>query len=722
MDPIQGGAHGAAAAASRELMWNLGTVSHVLMYALMLVSFAVLAWGLRRRIQEWKAGKPEGERFGDWGKRLGILLRETFWQRQTRRRFLPGLFHSFIFYGFLLLLITTLIVMADMDFGLRVYHGPFYLGVTLVADLAGFFLFVGLVIAAVRRYLAKPDFLPAAKSADAVILTILAGIVLTGFLAEGARIRFHPAGDPWRAYSPIGNLFAGMLAGLAPATGRGIHFATWWVHALGTFTMIALIPHTKFLHMLSIPTNQFLSKLAPKGSLQRVDIEEIFASEDVADDLVIGVADAHHLTWKQRLDLTACIECGRCDEVCPARAAGQTLSPRRLIEDLKVMLEEQRRRRGRSTSPAGGGSGSASEGEGSASETKGSAEDGGGTAAGAELPIIGAQGTVFEDPNFIWYCRVCHACQSICPAAIEHVDLLTELRRAEVLMEGRLPSKAAQALKTMETQGNPFGAQAERIEFIEKLGLRVIGPGEETEILYWIGCAATFDPQKQRIAEDLVAILKHLQIPCGHLGREEVCCGDPARVLGEENLFQATAKQTVAALKERRFTTLLVSCPHGYNVFKNEYPQFGGNFRVRHHSQLLAEWLRAGRLKPVHPLTEQVVYHDPCFLGRYQGIYDPPRETLRAIPGLTLREMPRRREESFCCGAGGGHYWMDLEEGDARVNNVRVDEAAGTGAQRIAVACPFCEQMLTDGLKARDLDERIQVTDIACLVRQSLGI
>jgi Fe-S oxidoreductase/nitrate reductase gamma subunit len=678
-------AQGAAtlAQASRELMWNMGPLSHWLMYGLMLVAFAIFGWGVRARIRDWKRGGAAGESLSDWGRRLRHAARETLLQTQTRRRFLPGLFHSLVFYGFLALFATTLVVMADMDFGIHVYHGAFYLFFTVLSDAAGVLLLVGLAIAAARRYLARPEFLPEARPADAVILAILALLALTGLLVEGARIRFHPGGDPWQAYSPAGLLFGRLLGGMAPSTGRTLHFCTWWLHALGTFTMIALVPHTKFFHMLVIPGNQFLAKPGPLGALRRVDIDGLLASADAETEIELGVGQTRQLTWKQRLDLDACIECGRCDAACPARAAGQPLSPRRLVEDLKRM--------------AGRGSGAAEE-------------------------IPGAVGTVFADPNFIWHCRTCHACQSCCPAAIRHVDLFVELRRSEVMMQGRPPTEAGRALKMLEAQGNPFGAQADRVDFVSRLGLPTIGPGEETDILYWIGCATTFDPQKQQIAEDLVAILRHAGARVGHLGRDETCCGDPARVTGDENLFQSIAKTTVAALSARRFRTLLVSCPHGYNVFANEYPQFGGHYRVLHHSQLLAEWLASGRLKPSEPIDERVTYHDPCYLGRYQGITDAPRQVLRSLPGLRLREMRDSRRDSFCCGAGGGHYWMDLDQGEARPATVRAEQARDCGAATIAVACAFCQQMLVDGLKARDLDERMKVVDIATLVRRSLGI
>jgi Fe-S oxidoreductase/nitrate reductase gamma subunit len=677
-------AAGEAVVARRELGWNMGgTAGTILMYGLALVALVIFAIGLRRRIRFWRRGKPDAEGWRDWGRRFWILVRETLLQVQTRRRFLPGLFHSLIFYSFLWLFVTTLIVMVDMDFHLRIFHGGFYLFVSLLADIAGACLFAGVAIAAVRRYTQKPDFLPETKPVDTLVLAILAFLALTGLLAEGGRIRFHPGGDPWKAWTPVGALFAGLLAGARPATGRAIHFATWWTHALGTFAMIAMIPYTKFVHMLAIPTNQLLSKLAAKGTLQRVDIEALLESDDAGDDFTIGVADGRDLARKQRLDLIACIECGRCDAVCPARTVEQPLSPRRLVSDLKVMLEQ------------GGGDGGA-------------------------IPIAGAEGTVFADEQFIWHCRTCHACQSICPAAIAHVDLFIELRRAAVMMEGRLPVDAGKALKTMEAQGNPFGSQAERVDLVEKLGIPVLAEGGETEVLFWIGCTATFDPQKHALAADMVALMKRAGVRFAHLGRDETCCGDPARVLGDENLFQATAKQVVAALQARTFQWLLVMCPHGYNVFKHEYPQFGGRFPVVHHTELLARWIREGRLVPAAPVPEKVAYHDPCYLGRYQGILGAPREVLRSIPGLDLREMKDRGRESFCCGAGGGHLWMDIDQGERRTYTHRVDQAAAAGAETIAVGCAFCYQMLTDGLKGRNLDERMKVVDVVNLVRRSV--
>ncbi len=682
--------------ASRQLGWNMGgLVGNVIMYALALLATVIMAVGLRRRIQHWKLGKPVGEGFSDWGRRVPILLRETILQTQTRRRWLPGLFHSLIFYSFIVLFITTLIVMGQMDFGISIFHGNLYLVVSLLADLAGVTLLLGVIIAIIRRYIIKPEFLPESKPADGAILFLLLILALTGFIAEGARIKFYPGGDPWQAWTPIGSFFAMILGSLSESTGLMIHIITWWIHAVCTFAMIALIPYTKFFHMLAVPTNQLLSKLEPRGTLGRIDIEELFANDDVDEDVALGIAEGAHLSWKQRLDLSACLECGRCDEACPARAVAQPLSPRSLICDLRDMIET---------------AATAKAGEDKDSETVRSA-------GGA---IIEASGTVFEDTDFIWHCRTCYACQDICPAAVPHIDLIVELRRSEVMMEARMPAEVATAMKVMETQGNPFGAQAERMDVVEKLDLPIIGEGEETDILFWIGCCATFDPEKHRIIEDLVAILKAAGLSYAHLGRDEVCCGDPARLIGEENIFQMTAKQTVEVLNSRKFKQLMVLCPHCYNVFKNEYPQFGGNYSVVHHTELIASLIKEGKITLTDSVAEKVVYHDPCYLGRYQSIYAPARQALDAVPGLARAEMKNHHDQSFCCGAGGGHYWMELDQGDQRTYTARVDEAAAAGAETIAVGCVFCYQMLVDGLKARDLDEKIKIDDVANIVRKSM--
>jgi Fe-S oxidoreductase len=447
-----------------------------------------------------------------------------------------------------------------------------------------------------------------------------------------------------------------------------------------------MIPYTKFVHLLSLPTNVFFSKLKPRGELQRPDIEKLMESADDAD-LKIGLQTAEELTWKQRMDLDTCVSCGRCDEVCPAYMADKEyFAPRQLIARIKKSLDELGTRR-----------------------------NGDGKEIEDVRDIVGKA----FDEEFIWHCRTCGACMEVCPALIDHVDTLMEIRRNEVLIQGRMPEEAGRALRLYETNGNPFGPQSERTDWIKQMGVRVVGPGEKVEVLYWIGCCVTFDPQKHKIAEDLCALMTKCGIDYGVLGDDEKCCGDPARLMGQEMLFQQTAKEQVEILKQREFKILLTGCPHCYNVLKHEYKQFGGDFNVMHHSEYIHEMLYLDMLKPQSGAARKYVYHDPCYLGRYQRIFDASREIVKAIPNSQLLEMKNRREKSLCCGAGGGHYWMDLKRGE-RINNLRVKQAQAAGADTIVTACAYCMHMLQDSVKLLNCDETMRVIDVASLTAASL--
>ncbi|NQU64613.1 MAG: (Fe-S)-binding protein [SAR324 cluster bacterium] len=345
-------------------------------------------------------------------------------------------------------------------------------------------------------------------------------------------------------------------------------------------------------------------------------------------------------------------------------------------------------------------------------DLKSARSGGGGTPSPTEIV-----GNAF-DQTFFWHCRTCRACDGACPAFIEHVDTQIDIRRSEVNTQGRMPGDVEKMLRTMETRGNPFNQQSERLKWAESLGVPIIGPGDTCEVLYWIGCLTTFDPEKQQIALDVISLLQRAGTDFGILGGGEFCCGDPARICGEENLFQMTAKQQVEELKQRQFKTLLVSCPHCLNVLKNEYPQFGGNFQVIHHTEFLQH--NRASLKP--PLTElpnrTAVFHDPCYLGRYDGNYDAPRQLLRSLPGVKMVEMKNQAEGSFCCGAGGGHFWMDIKEGE-RINVLRVNQALETGADTIVTACPYCHHMLNDALKLKNMEDKVKVKDIASLLQKA---
>ena len=674
--------------ANRPLMWN---IPHVWpMYALFVVALAVFAWGVYQRVKFWRQGREDTERLADWMKRLRLLLREILFQRQVRNSTFPAIFHSLIFYSFAALVVTTIVIMFQYDAGhvlglkIDIFRGFVYVFFSLAAELAGILVLAGIAMAAWRRYVRKPETLPNTQ-ADMVALLFLFGVVVTGFVTEGLRIAVN--GDAWRVLTPVGWGIAALFGGPAPATGKTVHASLWWIHTVFAMSWIALIPYTKFVHLLLLPTNIFFSKLKPRGELSRVDLEKLMETVESDAELKIGVQKPDEFTWKQRLDMDTCISCGRCEEVCPSYLANKEyFTPRQFIAHLKQSVYDMK------AGSNGNGNGAAEVGD-----------------------IVGKA----FDEEYIWHCRTCTACMEVCPGFIEHVDTLMELRRNEVLIQGRMPADAARALKMLEANGNPFGQQSERVDWISEMKIPVAGPGAKVDVLYWIGCCATFDPQKRRIAQDLCRIMEKCGIDFGVLGSDEKCCGDPARVMGQEMLFQQIAKEQVEILKQRQFRVLMTSCPHCYNVLANEYPQFGGNFEVVHHSEFLHEMLWMGKLSPRFGVERRLVYHDPCYLGRYQKIYDSPREVIRAIPKAKLVEMRSHRRKSLCCGGGGGHYWMDLKKGE-RINNLRVKQAREAGADTIVTGCAYCLHMLQDSVKLLDYDDTMQVTDLATLTLESV--
>lgn len=666
--------------ATRQIMWNIEPAW--LMYVLFAVALGFFGYGVYKRVQFWRGGKADGERVSDWGKRFGIVVKELLLQKRVRGSRFPGFFHSALFYAFLVLIVVTGVVAIDYDIGTTLFNGYLYVVLTVAAEIAGLFVLIGIGMATYRRVAIKPESMPNGRWKDTLPLLLLGFIILTGFITEG--IRMAVAGDQWAALAPIGYVFSLPFQGISEDGGRLAHAIVWWAHLAGAFGWIAMIPFTKFAHLISLPMNVFFSKLQPRGALKRVDILALMETDEFYEegfDMGMGVGKAGDFTWKQRLDFEACIECGRCEEICPATRAGHPFSPREFVKVCKDLVHN-----------ANGADGDA-----------------------ANPEIIGNA----IDEEFIWYCRTCSACTEVCPAAIDHVDTIMEVRRTELLMNGRAPSDATRALKMLENRGNPFAPQTERVDWISELGIPVVGPGEKVDVLFWIGCCVSFDPTKQKIAKDFCQLMQRCGIDFGVLGKDERCCGDPARVLGEERLFQEIATAQVEEIQKRDFRVMLTTCPHCYNVLKNEYPQFGATFDVLHHSEFLHEMVWSEELTPTLGVARKIVYQDPCYLGRYQKQYDAPRQALKALPGTTIVEMKDNMEQSLCCGGGGGHYWMDLHSTE-RINNLRVEQAQKKGADTIVTACPYCAQMLDDSIKQLDLEDDMRVADIGSLILASL--
>jgi len=688
--------------AQREIMWNIarnadgklgGGIQPVIMYILFFIMLAVFGYGLWLRIQSWRKGKPANERLGDWGMRLVLLVKEILFQRKVLSEKFPGIFHSFIFYSFIVLTITTAVVAMDYDLGTSFFKGWIYLTLSLGADLGGAFVLIGILIALYRRYIIKPSFVPQVLG-DTWALILIAIIIITGFMAEGLRIAVK--GDEWYWISPVGWIFSMFFAGIGSEGGVVAHRIIWWVHTLFAFFWMATLPYTKFFHILALPTNIFFSKLEARGHLKRDDLEAMMEDPNFDEDnFNVGIGKTSDLSWKQRLDNDACIKCGRCEQNCPAVMSKTSLNPRLLIAKIKELLESDE------------------------AKIKAAGLDKA-KSAGAEAAV--EYSAIIEnafDPEFVQHCRTCMACVEACPAMIHHVDTIMALRQNEVVIQGRLNNEGARALKSMESLGNPFGPPDDRVAFVEELGAKVVAAGEEVDVLYWIGCLSTYDPTKHKIIKDICWLLDKAGINWGVLGEEEVCCGDPARVMGQEYTFQTGAKMQIEALNARKFKTLLVSCPHCFNTLAHEYPQFGGKYNVMHHSVFLRGLLHEGKLSPKKNVKGKFVYHDPCYLGRYQGVFDEPRDLLKSVPGINLAEMASHRNKSLCCGGGGGHFWIDIKA-EERINNIRVRQAQDGGADFILTACPFCTQMIDDSLKILNLDENMKVMDIASVLAESM--
>jgi len=656
--------------AAREIYWNIDKNFIWLMYVILGVSVVVAFWGFWKKIQTWRRGKSEPLFQKEWVKRLFFTIKEILFQSKTREKLFPGLFHSMFFWSFLALSVVTTVVFLEADFKIKIFHGWFYLLLSLLADIAGAVAIAGILIAIIRRWVIKPPTIERRKY-DWLLYLALLFILLSGFILEGLRIAVTE--DPWANFSPVGLGLSKILSPLIPYA-KPLHAFFWWSHLSAVAVLIATMPWSRLLHIFTLPVGVFFRNLSFKGSLPRLDIEKLMEKEDFS----YGLIETSNLTWKQRMDIDICIGCGRCEEVCPSAISGGFLSPRKFISELKSVVTQN-----------------------------------------GSSKFFDSNGGKSIDKNLIWYCRTCHACSTVCPTMIEHVRFMVELRQGRTMMEGDLPVDASRALESMRTRGNPWGPQMERMEWLKPNEVRVLSPGEKTDILYWLGCCTSYDQTKQKIAVNMVKILKKSGVDFAILGDEELCCGDPARILGDESIFQETVKKQLDKIQKVSFNKIITHCPHCYHVLKNEYKTFGANLNVLHHSEYLYELLSTNKITLKNSYPHRVTYHDPCYLGRYQGIYELPRKILRAIPEINLIEMNHHHSNSLCCGGGGGHYWMDLKNG-VRPGEIRVEEASSINADMIAVGCVYCLQMLDDALKSKNLEEKIHVEDIASIVAESI--
>jgi Fe-S oxidoreductase/nitrate reductase gamma subunit len=670
----------------REVFGNIPAPLQVVFY----VSVAAFVWLMfhlfARRARAWSLGSPE-RRDGQWGQRVRKLeagLRMKTLMRDPR----PGIVHSALYYGFLVLFLGTVILEIDhiLPGNLKFLHGVVYQGYSAALDLASIVFLAGVGLFAVNRYIVRPGRTRTkTKPEDALTLALLALIGVTGLLTESARIAL--AGRPhFEVWSFVGYPISGLISQGSAST---LHRAFWAVHVAAFVGFLVAVPVTKLRHMFTSPVNMFLSpRPRPKGAMR--EMPNLLEAEDIE---TIGASVVTDLTWKQIFDTDACTICGRCTSVCPANITGKPLDPREMV--IKT---------GEVAASVAGVSGPVS-----------------------SLAVLDGEGHLFDRvrPEEVFACVACRACDEICPVNIEILDRILDMRRYLTLMESEFPTELGRAFVSMENQANPWGVGRQaRADWTKELDFDVPVFGENGKVsadyLWFVGCAGSYDDRNTAVSVALARLLHRAGIDFAILGHREACTGDPARRAGNELVYQQLALENISTFEELGVTRVITQCAHCFNAIANEYPQLGGSYEVVHHSQLLAELLSSGRLEP--PAgdgveVKRIAYHDPCYLGRHNDIYLAPRSVVGAGP-MELVEMPRHGTRALCCGAGGARFWMEEQTGK-KINIERAEEALATGADEIAVACPFCLVMLDDGVKELGRDD-VRVRDLAMILADGL--
>lgn len=658
-------------------------IKNIIFILIFLAAFSLITYNVRRLISYLKLGQKE-DRFNDVGKRIKNVLVIAFGQTKLLRDPVAGTIHFLIFWGFVLFLLAVLesLIQGFYSGFTWAFLGPLYSVITIIQDFFGFFVIVAVLTALYRRYVihvARLEVDAHGKVDAAIILSLIllvvvsmygqnmASIASRGFILEPYEIR------------PIASALSPVFFTAYSGTAAFLSEFFWWMHILVVLSFLNFLPYSKHLHVLTSIPNVFFSKFRnQKAVLKPLNLED-------ENTEIYGIADIEQLTWKQMLDGYTCTECGRCTASCPANISGKVLSPRKIIEDIRKRTMEK-------------------------APLLVNKQEGNGV---FEKHLIHDYVTAEE----LWQCTTCMACVYECPVTIEHLDSIVGMRRNLVLTESEFPAELNPVFKNLETNFTPWAFNAQdRGNWAEGMGIKTMAEDKDCDLLFWVGCAGSFDARYQKVTKAFANLMQKANIEFRILGNEEKCNGDTARRLGNEYLAQMLMQENIETLNGYGVKKIVTACPHCYNFIKNEYPQFGGKFEVIHHSELVKEMIDSGKIQLKDDAEKtKVTFHDSCYLGRYNDIYDAPREPLKKINGIDMVEMKRSRDRGMCCGAGGGRMFLEETQGE-RINVLRTQEAVGTNANVIASACPFCMTMLTDGIKTLDKSEEVEVKDIAEIV------